>query len=112
MITLKACGNSKTQKLAGAIAANLREQDEIYISSVGASALNQAIKSLIVARRFLMSDKEKSDLVVQPEFSIQTFDEEQAEGKNREVTAIKLHVKKIPYDPSVADAFLNAENNK
>lgn len=101
MTTLKASGNTQIQKLAGAIAGNIRQEGEVQISLVGASALNQALKACIVARRFLKDDENKSDIVLQPEFVMQNFSDE-ASAESREVTTIMLHIKKVDFDPEHA----------
>ena len=101
MTTLKASGNTHIQKLAGAIAGNIRQEGAVQISLVGASALNQAIKACIVARRFLKDDQTPSDIVVQPEFLMQNFSEPSA-TESREVTTIMLHIKKTEFDPNNA----------
>ncbi|HIU70966.1 MAG TPA: stage V sporulation protein S [Candidatus Enterosoma merdigallinarum] len=101
MTTLKASGNTQIQKLAGAIAGNIRQEGEVQISLVGASALNQAIKACIVARRFLKDDPTPSDIAVQPEFLMQNFSEPAA-TENREVTTIMLHIHKVEFDPAHA----------
>lgn len=101
MTTLKASGNTQIQKLAGAIAGNIRQEGAVQISLVGASALNQAIKACIVARRFLKDDAEPSDIYVQPEFLMQNFSEP-TESESREVTTIMLHISKAPFDPAHA----------
>ena len=85
MATLKVSGKTQIQKLAGAIAGNIRQEGSAQISLVGASALNQAIKACIVARRFLKDDETPSDIAVQPE-----------------VTTIRLHINKVPFDPAHA----------
>ena len=101
MTTLKASGNTQIQKLAGAIAGNIRQEGAVQISLVGASALNQAIKACIVARRFLKDDETPSDIVIQPEFLMQNFSEPAA-PESREVTTIMLHIKKTEFDPNNA----------
>lgn len=101
MTTLKASGNTQIQKLAGAIAGNIRQEGEVQISLVGASALNQALKACIVARRFLKDDEVKSDIAIQPEFVMQNFSDS-ASAENREVTTIMLHIKKVDFDPEHA----------
>ncbi|MCH3966963.1 MAG: stage V sporulation protein S [Bacilli bacterium] len=101
MTTLKASGNTQIQKLAGAIAGNIRQEGDVQISLVGASALNQAVKACIVARRFLKSDPEPSDIVVQPEFLMQNFSEPSS-AETKEVTTIMLHIKKVDFDPEHA----------
>ena len=101
MTTLKASGNTQIQRLAGAIAGNIRQEGEVQISLVGASALNQALKACIVARRFLKDDETPSDIVLQPEFLMQNFSEPAAE-EAREVTTIMLHIRKVDFDPEHA----------
>lgn len=101
MTTLKASGNTQIQKLAGAIAGNIRQEGAVQISLVGASALNQALKACIVARRFLKDDENKADIVLQPEFMMQNFSEP-ASDTTREVTTILLHIKKVDFDPENA----------
>ena len=100
MTTLKASGNTQIQKLAGAIAGNIRQDGAVQISLVGASALNQALKACIVARRFLKDDEVKSDIVIQPEFLMQNFSE--PESESREVTTIMLNIRKVDFDPEHA----------
>lgn len=101
MTTLKASGNTQIQKLAGAIAGNIRQEGAVQISLVGASALNQALKACIVARRFLKDDETPSDIVIQPEFMMQNFSEPST-NESREVTTILLHIKKTEFDPNNA----------
>lgn len=99
MTTLKASGNTQIQRLAGAIAGNIRIEGAVNVSLVGASALNQAIKACIVARRFLRDDNSPVDIVIQPEFSLQNFEENES---RHEVTTILLHVRKVDFDPENA----------
>ena len=47
MATLKVSGKTQIQKLAGAIAGNIRQEGSAQISLVGASALNQDRKSVV-----------------------------------------------------------------
>ena len=101
MTTLKVSGNTHIQKLAGAIAVNLRQNGEVDISLVGASSLNQAIKACITARRFLKDDPTPSDLSIQPEFAIANYVGPTPDGL-KTVTTIILHLTKIPFDKSRA----------
>ena len=101
MTTLKASGNTQIQKLAGAIAGNIRQEGSVQISLVGASALNQAIKACIVARRFLKDDENPSDIAIQPEFLMQNFSEPES-TEAREVTTIMLHISRDAFDPEHA----------
>lgn len=49
----KVSTKSNANSVAGALAAHLKEHDTAQISTVGAGALNQAIKAIIIARGFL-----------------------------------------------------------
>lgn len=111
MTTLKASGNTQIQKLAGAIAGNLRENGKVNVSLVGASALNQAIKACIVARRFLKDDKIQSDFTIQPEFVMQNFAQSKGE-EPKEITSIVLHLVKVDYvnDNTVESVNSNKES--
>ena len=77
------------------------QEGEVQISLVGASALNQAIKACIVARRFLKDDETPCDIIIQPEFLMQNFSEPSSEA-TREVTTIMLHIRKTDFDPAHA----------
>ncbi len=110
MTTLKASGSTPIQKLAGAIAGTIRSEKEVTISLVGSSALNQAIKACIIARRFLNIDKNPSDIYIQPEFVIQNFAEPSDERS--EVTTIALHVYRTEYDPDRAVSTDGIYDNK
>lgn len=96
MITLKSSGTTPVQKLAGAIAANIRQGQSCEISVVGAEALNQAIKACIVCRRFLKLDDVKKDFTIQPQFRLTKYSEPSNEVK--EITTIILLVRPCQYD--------------
>ena len=50
MEILKVSSKSNPNSIAGAIANVLRESDDLEIQAVGAGAINQAIKGIIIAR--------------------------------------------------------------
>lgn len=50
---LKVAAHSNPNKVAGALAGLIREQGKAEIMSVGAGALNQAIKAIAIARGFV-----------------------------------------------------------
>lgn len=66
MEILKVSSNSSPNKVAGAIVGSLKKNGRVEIQSIGAGAVNQAVKALAVARRFL--EFEKLDLYVVPGF--------------------------------------------
>lgn len=78
---LKVSATTRPQILAGAIAKFLtQDKKQIEIVAVGAGAVNQAIKGLIMARRFVSSSG--MDLAFKPAFETLNID-------GKEVTAIK-----------------------
>ena len=85
MQTLRVSAKSKPNTVAGAIAGVIRDEGEVEVQTVGAAALNQAIKAIAIARGFVIASG--TDLVCVPSFS-----EIMIEGNER--TAIKLLVLK------------------
>lgn len=80
---IKVSGSSRTSAVAGAIAGVFRENKRAEVQAIGAGAVNQAIKALILARGYLKEDG--YDVICAPEFADVDID-----GKVR--TAIKLVV--------------------
>ncbi len=85
MQTLRVSAKSKPNTVAGAIAGIMREEGEVEVQTVGAAALNQAVKAIAIARGFVIASG--IDLVCVPSFS-----EIEIDGNER--TAIKLLVLK------------------
>ena len=83
MEMLKVGAKSNPNSVAGALANAMREKDTIEIQAIGAGALNQAIKSIAIARGFVAPSGK--NLVCIPAFTDITI-----EGEER--TAIKLIV--------------------
>jgi stage V sporulation protein S len=83
MNIIKVSANSRTAAVAGAIAGVVREHKLAEVQSIGAGAVNQAVKALILARGYLANDG--IEIVFVPEFV-----DVEIEGKVR--TAIKLTV--------------------
>ena len=50
---LKVSSKSNPNSIAGAIAAMIKEYEKVEIQSIGAGALNQAIKGIAIARGFV-----------------------------------------------------------
>lgn len=77
---LKVKATTRPQELAGAIAKYLTvDRQDIEIVAVGAGAINQAVKGLIMARRFVSSNG--IDLVFKPAWETLDID-------GKEITAI------------------------
>ncbi|BBE30444.1 stage V sporulation protein S [Tepiditoga spiralis] len=81
---LKVAANSKPIAVAGALAAIIREKGKVEIQSIGAGAVNQAVKAIAIARGYVAPSG--IDLVCVPAFSDVSID-----GEER--TAIKFVVK-------------------
>lgn len=80
---LKVSAASNPNSVAGALAAAIRESGQAEMQTIGAGALNQAIKSVAIARGFLVTGG--VDLVCAP-----AFINIEVDGEER--TAIKLVV--------------------
>ena len=80
---IKVSATSRTSAVAGAIAGIFREQQFANVQAIGASAVNQAVKALALARNYLAEDG--YDVVCIPEFVDVEID-----GNVR--TAIRLNV--------------------
>jgi len=81
MDTIKVSANSRTSAVAGAIAGVVREHRRAEVQAIGAAAVNQAIKALVIATGYLKNDG--INVACVPEFTEVTI-----EDKVR--TAIKL----------------------
>lgn len=66
MDMIKVSANSRTSAVAGAIAGVFREQKRAEVQAIGAGAVNQAIKALVLATGYLAADG--FDVVCVPEF--------------------------------------------
>ena len=81
METLKVSSKSNPSKVAGAIANIFREKGIVELQTVGAGALNQAVKAVSIARGYISPSG--VNLVCTPAFT-----DIEIEGKEK--TAIKL----------------------
>ncbi len=66
MDVIKVKAISRTAAVAGAIAGVMREQKHAEVQAIGAGAVNQAVKALVLAKNFLVQDG--MDIVFIPEF--------------------------------------------
>jgi stage V sporulation protein S len=83
MDIIKVSGTSRTSAVAGAIAGVVREHKRAEVQAIGASAINQAVKAMALARTYLLNDG--YNIICIPEFV-----DVQIEDKVR--TAIKFTV--------------------
>ena len=93
MDIIKVKAVSRTAGVAGAIAGVMREKMHAEVQAIGAGAVNQAVKALVLAKNFLEQDG--IEVIFKPEFVNVEID-----GKVR--TAIKFVV-----EPRFPDAANN-----
>jgi stage V sporulation protein S len=63
---MRVSGSSKTSKVAGAIAGVLREEGNVVLQAIGASAVNQTVKAIALARSYLQEESIEINFI--PEF--------------------------------------------
>jgi len=73
MNLIKVSANSRTSAVAGAIAGVVREHHRAEVQAIGAGAVNQAMKALILATGYLKNDRIYVTFV--PEFAEVTIEE-------------------------------------
>lgn len=95
MDIIKVSARSRTTAVAGAIAAVIRQTRHAEVQAIGASAVNQAVKAVAIARSYLADDG--IDVICIPAFT-----EVELEGEIR--TAIKLTV-----EPRYPEEYLEEE---
>jgi stage V sporulation protein S len=83
MDIIKVSATSRTAAVAGAIAGVIREHKHAEVQAIGAGAVNQAVKAVVLARAYLVNDE--INIICFPEFV-----DVDIEGKIR--TAIKITV--------------------
>ena len=91
MDMIKVSANSRTSAVAGAIAGVVREHHRAEVQAIGAGAVNQAMKALVLATGYLRNDGIFVSCV--PEFADVTIED-------RVRTAIKLVI-----EPSASSSF-------
>ena len=94
MDLIKVSSTSRTSAVAGAIAGIVRQHQRAKVQAIGAGAVNQAVKALILATGYLRLDGIQVSFV--PEFADVTI-----EDKVR--TAIKLVVESV-HAPNISAA--------
>jgi stage V sporulation protein S len=90
MDTIKVSANSRTAAVAGAIAGVIREHKHAEVQAIGAGAVNQAVKALVLATGYLRNDGINVTCV--PEFADVTIADQIR-------TAIKFVVDPNPQQP-------------
>lgn len=96
---IKVSAQSRSTAVAGAIAGVMREEGYAEVQAIGASAVNQAIKAIAIARGYLEQDD--MDLAIIPSFT-----EVEIEGNER--TAVRMAIIKRPTTLTVENHTANA----
>ena len=73
MDIIKVSGKSRTSAVAGAIAGVVRENKRAEVQAIGASAVNQAVKAIALAKSYLVEDG--YNIIFIPEFVDVEIDE-------------------------------------
>lgn len=94
MNLIKVKADSKTASVAGAIAGFMRSQGEVEIQAIGAGAVNQAVKALALARKYL--EEENTFIAFVPQFV-------SVEINEAERTAIRFDVLKVDAPTDAAE---------
>ncbi len=87
MTVIKVSAQSRTAAVAGAIAGVMREDNRVEVQAIGAGAVNQSLKAIIIAKGYLA--EEGVNVVCSP-----SFVEVDIGGQER--TAIRLLVEPCP----------------
>ncbi|MBX3014561.1 MAG: stage V sporulation protein S [Caldilineaceae bacterium] len=95
---IRVSAQSRSTAVAGAIAGVMREQEQAEMQAIGASAVNQAIKAVAIARGYLEQDG--IDLVIVP-----TFTEVDIEGNER--TAVRIAIFRRPQSLHSSNGIYN-----
>lgn len=100
---IRVSAHSRSTAVAGAVAGVMREHGYAEVQAIGASAVNQAVKAVAIARGYLEQDS--MDLAIVPAFTEVLID-----GNER--TAIRLAVFKRPSSLySIAANQINGVNS-
>jgi stage V sporulation protein S len=83
MEVIRVSANSRSTAVAGAIAGVIRESKTAEVQAIGASAVNQAVKAIAIARGYLAQDG--IDI-----FCVPSFTEVDIDGNER--TAVRISV--------------------
>ena len=83
---IKVSSHSSVSSVAGAVAGVIREKGRAAIQIIGAGALNQAVKAVIIARGYLAP--EGKDIVMIP-----SFQDTSINGDERTAISLQIEVR-------------------
>lgn len=81
---MKVRSNTNVNKLAGAIAYEVRESGKVELQAIGPAAVNQAVKAVITARGYLIPDG--ISIVIEPSFRA-------VEREGKETTIVHMTIR-------------------
>jgi len=90
MEVLKVSSNSNPNKVAGAIAGELSKNEQVELQAIGAGAVNQSVKAVAIARRFI--EDQKKDLYMVPSFEDVIIDGETRTAISMKVCSVNIEV--------------------
>ena len=74
MDMIKVSANSRTSAVAGAIAGVVREHKRAEVQAIGAGAVNQAVKALVLATGYLKGDgidrSDRSSMIMPCQYAV------------------------------------------
>ena len=89
---IKVSNSSDVNKVAGAIASMFKETGKAKMRMIGVGAINQAIKSVIIARSFLVSTGIEISIV--PSFTTAIIHDQETD-QDKETTAVEFRIVRI-----------------
>lgn len=98
MDIIKVSGSSRTSAVAGAIAGVFREYKHAEVQAIGAGAVNQAVKALVLAKGYLAEDG--LDVIFVPEFVDVEID-----GKTRTAVRLVVELRYAPGEPQEGTSY-------
>jgi stage V sporulation protein S len=75
-VILKVSSQSNPNLVAGALVGTIKESGRAQLQTIGAGAINQAVKAVAIARNMLGQSQPDIDLVCIPSFADITIDEQ------------------------------------
>ena len=104
MDTIKVSATSRTSAVAGAIAGVVREHHRAVVQAIGAGAVNQAVKALVLATGYLKNDG--IDVTCVPEFADVTIEDKVRTAiklviepsSNSDFSSVRLSARPVPTD--------------
>jgi stage V sporulation protein S len=94
MDIIKVAAASRSTAVAGAIAGVMREKEQVDVQAIGAGAVNQATKAVIIARGYLELDG--IDIVCIPSFVEVMIDEQERTAVRWSVVRRSVDLGKAP----------------